>query len=304
MPRGGSIDAVAIRGAGGLVLALAVLALAPGSTLAAGADSPGVGVEVSFTSDDNVNRGAEGDTLSDRVLGVRLSASAAVPISTRTRAVIQGFAGAERFNTYTGLSRNYIGAQGDFKYRTSGDFGTATWGAFVRTSAEFYQSDLRDGYRHAFGVSVVKPVTDRVQVFAALAENITDGSSTVFDTKNVSLRGNADWSFTRWDVAYLGLEYRQGDIVSSMQPSLATAGIPNNIPDDAFDDGRVAYRFKAGVWITTLGYNHAFGAGHSLDLVWRRAQATALDPSSGSAYSASDLRYVVNQFSLAYLARF
>jgi hypothetical protein len=304
MRRGASTDAVAIRAAGGLGLAVAVLALAPGSALAAGADSPGVGLEVSFTSDDNVNRGAEGDTLSDRVLGVRLSASAAVPISTRTRAVIQGFAGAERFGTYTGLSRNSIGAQGDFKYRASGDFGAATWGAFVRTAADFYESDLRDGYRHAFGVSVVKPVTDRVQVFGALAGNITDGSSTVFDTKNVSLRGNADWSFTRWDVAYLGLEYRQGDIVSSMQPTLATAGISPNIIDDAFQDGRVAYRFKARVWIATLGYNHAFGAGHSVDIAWRRAQATALDPSSGSSYSASDLRYVVNQFSLAYLARF
>ena len=303
MRRGGSTDAAANRAAGGLGLALAVLALAPGSALAAGADSPGVGVELSFTSDDNVNRGAEGDVLSDRVLGVRVTASAAVPISTHTRAVVLGLAGAERFNTYTGLSRNFIGAQGDFKYRASGDFGAATWGAFVRTAAEYYESDLRDGYRHAFGLNVVKPVTDRVQVFGALAGYITDGSSTVFDTKNVSLRGNADWSFTRWDLVYLGLEYRQGDIVSSMIPTLTTAGISPHVTDDAFDDGREAYRFKARTWITTLGYNHAFGARHSLDLVWRRAQATALD-SAGSSYSASDLRYVVNQFSLAYLARF
>jgi hypothetical protein len=304
MRRGGSTDAAAVRAAGGLGLALAALALLPGPAFAAGADSPGVGVEVSFTSDDNVNRGAEGDVLSDRVLGVRLTASAAIPISTRTRAVIQGFAGAERFNTYSGLSRNFIGAQGDFKFRASGDFGAATWGAFVRTAAEYYESDLRDGYRHAFGVSVVKPLTDRLQVFGALAGNITDGSSTVFDTKNVSLRGNADWSFTRADLVYLGLEYRQGDIVSSMLPTLATAGISPSIVDDAFDDGRVAYRVKARIWITTLGYNHAFGAGHSLDLAWRRAQASALDPESSYSYSASDLRYVVNQFSLAYLARF
>ena len=306
MRRGGSIDASALR-AGGLGLALAALGLAPGSALAAGPDSPGVGVEVSYTSDDNVNRGAEGDVLSDRILGVRVTASAAVPISTHTRAVILGLAGTERFNTYTGLSRNFIGAQGDLKYRAAGEFGAATWGAFVRTAAEYYKSDLRDGYRHAFGVNVVKPVTDRLQVFGALAGNITDGSSTVFDTKNVSLRGNADWSFTRWDVAYLGLEYRQGDIVSSMIPTLPIVGMTVGIPritDDAFEDGREAYRFKARTWITTLGYNHAFGAGHSLDIVWRRAQATPLDLESGSSYSASDLRYVVNQFSLAYLARF
>ena len=298
MRRGGNIDRSLSA------LALAVLALASGFARAAGGDTPGVRVEASFTSDDNVTRATAADALSDSILGVRVNASAAVPMSTHTRAVIQGFAGAERFSIYTGLSRNFIGVQGDFKYRASGEFGAATYGAFVRTAAEYYESDLRDGYRHAFGVSVLKPWTDRTQLAGALAWNVTDGSSTVFDTESVSLRGNADWSFTRSDVVYFGLEYRRGDVVSTGIANLASINIADAlVQDDAFSDTvRFAYRFKADTWLATLGYNRAFGERHSLDLAWRRVQSTPLHP--GDYASASDLRYVVTQFSVAYLGRF
>ena len=311
MRRGGSIDRrMSLRSASSVAVALTVLALASGHARAAGGDSPGVRVEASLTSDDNVTRASGSDALSDGILGVRVNASATIPMSTHTRVVIQGFAGTERFNTYSGLSRNFIGAQGDFKYRASGEFGAATYGAFVRTAAEFYESDLRDGYRHAFGVSVLKPWTDRIQLAGVLAWNITDGNSTVFDTKNVSVRGNADWSLTRSAVVYFGVEYRSGDVVSTVSRAdpLRTLGFvntaaPNIVQDDAFTDTpRDAYRFKASTWLTSLGYNHAFGGGHSLDISWRWVQSSAQDPVAPA--TASDLRYAVNQYSLAYLARF
>jgi len=99
---------------------------------------------------------------------VRVSAGGAIPLSTRTRVSVQGYVGTQRFSTYTGLSNNFIGTQGDFFFRTSGEFGAPTYGAFARTAKEEYESTLRDGYRHAFGVTVQKPVTDRVQLFGAL----------------------------------------------------------------------------------------------------------------------------------------
>jgi hypothetical protein len=294
MRRGGNIDRSLSA------LALAVLALASGFARAAGGDTPGVRVEASFTADDNVTRAAGDDALSDSILGVRVGASAAVPISTHTRALVQGFAGAERFNTYTSLSRNFIGAQGDFKYRASGEFGAATYGGFVRTAAEYYESSLRDGYRHALGVTVLKPATDRVQFFGALTQNIADGNSTVFDAKNLSLRGNADWSLTRWDVVYFGLEYRRGDAVSTARPSLTIVNsVDAIVRDDAFDDAaRFAYRFKASAWLASLGYNRAFAERHSLDISWRGVKTTPSDS------ALSEIGYVVNQFSVAYLARF
>jgi len=291
----------------------ALAALAGASALAGAADpaeSPGFRVDASYTWDNNVNRGTAADTLKDRALGVRAAVSGAVPVSTRTRAIVQGFAGTERFQTYNGLSRNFIGVQGDFQYRAGGEFGRATYGVFYRFQAEDYESTLRDGYRHAFGITVVKPWTDRVTFSAALTENITDATSTVFDTKNTSLRGSVDWSLNNWNVVYFGADYRRGDSVSSICRNCdltRTLGLLNtatsSVQDDAFTDTvRDAYKLKANLWIFSLGYNHAFTGRQSLDLSWRRGLSkgqNAADPAT-----QSDINYYVTQYSLAYLARF
>ena len=269
----------------------------------------GFRAEASYTTDSNVTRAPAGDALRDRILGVRVSAGGVIPLSTRTRAAVQGFAGIQKFGTYTGLSNNLIGTQGDFLFRSSGEFAAATYGAFARTAKEEYESTLRDGYRHAFGVTVQKPLTDRIQLFGALTRNISDGKSTVFDARSTSLRGNADWSLGRWETVYLGAEYRTGDSVSTVSRNdpIRTLGFVNTaskiIQDDAFNDTtRDAYRLKAHTLIATLGYNRAFGERHALDVSWRRAQSSvqnAVAPASGS-----DLNYPVNQISVAYLGRF
>jgi len=305
------------RGLGTVAAGLVLVACASASAHAAGytefldsIEFRGFRAEASYTSDDNVTRAPAGDALHDRILGVRGSAGGVIPLSTRTRVSVQGFAGTQRFSTYTGLSNNFIGTQGDFFFRTSGEFGAPTYGAFARTAKEDYESTLRDGYRHAFGVTVQKPVTDRIQLFGALTRNISDGKSRVFDARNTSLRGNADWSLGRWDTVYLGAEYRSGDSISTVSRNdpVRTLGFvntasPNIIQDDAFNDTtRDAYRLKARTLIATLGYNRAFGERHALDVSWRRAQSSvqnAVAPLSGS-----DLRYTVNQYALAYLVRF
>jgi hypothetical protein len=299
------------RALGAVAALLALVAGALGPASAADLfEFRGFSADASYTSDSNVTRAPAGDNLADHMLAARASANGVVPVSTRTRVVIQGFAGTQKFRTYTGLSNNFIGAQADFQYRAAGDFGAATYGAFLRTQAEYYESNLRDGYRSAFGVNVLKPVTDRIVLSAALVGNMSDGRSTVFDARNTSLRGNADWSLSRWDTVYLGAEYRSGDSVSTVCRSCdptRTLGFINTasalIQDDAFTDTvRDAYRVKANALIATLGYNHAFGAGQALDVSWRRAQSTVQDPVA--PLSGSDTHYTVNQFSLAYLVRF
>jgi hypothetical protein len=269
-------------------------------------------VEASLTSDDNVTRAGGSDALRDSILGVRANVGLMLPVSNRTRALVQGFAGGEKFHTYDGLSHNFIGGQADFQFRSSGEFGAATYSVFARTQAEYYQSTLRDGYRHAYGVTVLKPLTDRVTFLGALQQNISDGKSTVFDTKNTALRANFDWSLSTWNTVYLGAEYRKGDFVSTncraCDPNktlgLVNTATPNIIQDDAFTDTvRDAYRLKADILIATLGYNRAFGSGQSLDLSWRRAQS-ALAQSAVTPATKSDFAYTVNQYSLAYLVRF
>src|SRR5690348_17170695 len=128
----------------------AVLAALAGGAVPAAAEGPfefkGFRAEASWTSDSDVNRAPSGDMLHDRILGARVSASGAVPVSVHTRFVLQGFVGTQKFGKFTGLSSNTVGAQGDFSYRPSGEYGAPTYGAFVRLAKEAYESDLRDGY--------------------------------------------------------------------------------------------------------------------------------------------------------------
>ncbi len=267
-------------------------------------------VEAAYTSDNNVTRGPSGEALKDSILGVRATGGLLVPLSQRTRAVFQGFAGGEKFRTYSGLSHNFLGAQGDLQFRSSGEFGATTWAAFLRSTAEYYESSLRDGYRHVYGVSLLKPLTDRMTFSGAIAENVSDGRSVVFDTRSTSLRGTLDWSLGRANTAYLGAELRRGQSVStaSRTDPLKTLGrvntaTPNIIQDDAFTDTtRDAYRIRTNTVIATLGYNRIVGNGKSLDLSWRRIQANG--QGAVAPATASDLSYSVNQLSLAFLARF
>jgi hypothetical protein len=269
-------------------------------------------VEASLTADDNVTRAGGSDALRDTIFGVRASKGLVLPMSSRTRTLVQGFAGGEKFQKYDGLSHNFFGAQADFQFRSSGEFGAATYSAFVRTQAEYYKSDLRDGYRHAYGVTVLKPLTDRVTFLGALQQNITDGKSSVFDTQNTALRANFDWTVGTWNTFYAGAEYRKGDFVSTncrncdlnKTLGLVNTATPNIIQDDAFTDTvRDAYRLKANIVVATLGYNRGFGSGQSHDLSWRRAQSALAQPVVAPA-SKSDFAYTVNQFSVAYLVRF
>jgi hypothetical protein len=286
-----------------------VFAAAAGTAIAAD-ETPGVRLEASYTWDNNVNRATAADTLKDWAIGLRATATSAFSTSTHTRTIVQGFLGTERFNTYNGLSRNFIGAQGDFQYRAGGEFGRATYGVFYRFQAEDYDSSLRDGYRQALGVTVLKPWTDRIQLFGALTEFITDANSAVFDTKVTSLRGNVDWSLNNWNVIYLGADYRHGDSVSTVCRNcdlIRTLGLLNtatsSVQDDAFGDTvRDAYKLKANAWVFTLGYNHAFTGRQSLDLSWRRVLSKGLNPAAPA--TQSDINYYVTQYSVAYLARF
>jgi hypothetical protein len=263
-----------------------------------------VRVEAAYTYDDNVSRSGADNALSDRFFNLSLNAGTSFRPTRHMRLVLGAFAGGDGYDKYDGLSRYFGGIQGELQYRTSGEFDAATFGLFLKGSRDEYDSELRDGYRYTAGVRVLQPLTDRFDLFAALAYNKRDGKSTVFDTEDYSARLNFDYRLTRWSTVYLGGEYRSGDVVSTARPSLALITIAEAVVvDDAFTDTeRLAYRIKADTVITTVGYNLAFGEKHSLDFSWRWVQSKANDaPAFGTAGKPE---YTVNQYSIAYLIRF
>lgn len=290
-----------------VLVAVASLCLAPVAVSPARADARfDFGAQAYVSHDDNVTR-AEGDAnvLADEFLGALVTVSTRFRLAPNWRFLIAGQLGGEAYNEYSGLSFGSAGARADLQYRSSGAFGAPTFALFGRAAYEEYESELRDGYRYAGGLSARGDMTDKIAWFGAFTYNKRDGSSRVFDTSEFSVRGNLDYAFTPRNTLYTGLEYRMGDIVSTALPSLQYVDISNNtvVPDDAFTDTtRYAYKLDATTWIFTLGYNFALNPNHSLDASWRFAYA---EPNSVSSYSTyQSIQYKVNQLSLAYMVRF
>jgi hypothetical protein len=260
------------------------------------------GAAAAYTYDDNVARAeGAGNVLSDQFFALSANAIHSFQLSSHTRVVASVVAGGEFFGKYDRLSRYFGEIQGELQYRSSGEFAAPTFGLFLKASLDEYDSELRDGTRYSAGVRVLKPLTDRIELFAALAYNKRNAKSVVFDTGDYSARVNVDYALTRRSILYLGAEYRNGDVVSTSiatSPLIAAAEVIEL--DDAFTDAeRFAYRLKADTLIATLGYNWAFGERHSLDFSWRWVQSTAQD-SPGN----SKPEYRINQLTAAYLFRF
>lgn len=263
------------------------------------------GIQAFATYDDNVTR-AEGDqnVLSDYFYGGLATADGRFLLTENIRLRLGAELGGQAYHEYSGLSFGSAGARADVQYRASGEFGVPIISLFGRFAYEEYNSDLRDGYRYAVGLSAGGDLTDRLAWFTAFSYNLRDASSVVFDNRDFSVRANLDYFVSRRNTLYTSVEYRIGDIVSTALPSLQYIDIAKAIVrDDAFTDtDRFAYKIDATTWIFALGYNFAFSANHSLDASWHYAYATPNDVSSNSWYES--IHYKVNQYSLAYMVRF
>lgn len=262
-------------------------------------------VSADATYDDNISRARGDDKLDDSFGTLNLGASLPWQLSGTTRLVLSANAGADKFVRYSGLDRFYANLQGEFQYRQSGEFSKPIWGVFFRQGEDWYESSLRDGYRSSVGVSVRKPVTDKLFFFSALAYNQRDGRSKVFDTKEVSVRANLDYALSRRQTLYFGLEGRDGDLVSTARPNLAYLDIADAvILDDVFTDtARYSYRLKAYTGILTLGYNFALGQSSALDFSYRAGYARPHDQPPG-VVATDTIDYVANVVTLSILMRF
>lgn len=257
------------------------------------------------TYDDNVSRARLDDKLHDTFATINLGATLPWELTSRSRLVLNANAGADKFDKYDGLDRTYANIQAELQYRSSGQFGEPIWGIFARQGQDWYNSTLRDGYRFSGGLSVRKPFTDRIFFFSALAYNQRDGHSTVFDTRDISLRATIDYALARKQTLYFGLELRDGDLVSTARSNLRYLDIAEAVvQDDAFTDTtRFAYRFKAYTGIGTLGYNYSFSERAALDIAYRYGYARPQDQPNPAIWSDS-LYYTAQQVTASLLVRF
>lgn len=258
-----------------------------------------------YTFDDNINRASTAaERMSDSSYNAEFHKSWLVPVTDHTRLVIGSTLGGEKFHTYTGLDHMFVGGQVEYQYRASGDFGTPIWGVFANLTGEAYSSMLRDGYRYSGGFSLRKPLTDRINIFSALAHNERNGKSAVFDTKDNSFKLNLDYAATENSTLYLNTEYRRGDIVSTGSHTLQNIDIAKIfVLDDVFSrNDFYSYRFDGSTALLALGYNLPFGPKDSIDISWQRVRSAASKSPSVAGWPAK--HYFDNQLSIVYLFSF
>lgn len=260
--------------------------------------------DAGISYDDNVNRGREHrEKLSDQILSFNLGKGLQLRTGSHTRLLLNGFLGYEKFDSYDGLDRAFGGAQAEFQYRPSGEFGSPIVGVFVRISRDEFRSGQRDGYRYTSGLSLRKPLTDRISLFGALSFNKRDAEEETFDASDTFLRLHADYAAIARGTLYLSGEYRRGDIVTSGPSSLLNGDLASaSVEDDAFSQQDfMSYRLKARTVLATVGYNLPLGPKSSIDLSWRRARAL---PTESLSIAGPTPYYVDDQISVVYLLGF
>jgi uncharacterized protein YhjY with autotransporter beta-barrel domain len=263
----------------------------------------GISVIAGYAFDDNVSRASDAvDKRSDTSFSLMVSKALSMLPTKNTRLTASGFMDVEKFRNYAGLGRLSVGAQGEFAYRFSGDFGSPTIGIFARYTADAYESELRDGNRRSVGINLRKSLTDRINLFAAVANNVRSGKSDVFNTHDNSGRMNLDYTLAPGQTLYLTGELRKGDIISSGQPSIKILDSSTVfVRDDVFNaPWFYDYRMKGKTNLMTLGYNYSLGSKDSIDFAWRHVKST---PDIVPTYATS-MQYVDNLYSVSYLMAF
>jgi hypothetical protein len=279
---------------------------APGGGVSAGTFENPITVEAAYLWDDNLNRAPDaGPKLGDHVFSLNASSNFTFPFTGHTRFLLSPFLETDKLYRYDGLDRVSLGAQADLQYRTSAAFTAPTFALFVRGAYDDYHSELRTGNRWSMGLSVRQSLTDRIDIFGAIARNVRDADSAVWDTKDTSVRLNLDYAIGPGTL-YLGGQYSDGDAVSSVGPGFETAvATKATVRDDAYGRTLFAHRYDARTWVGTLGYNVPLGARDSLDLSVRHARAKPTDQLDGGGYSGGgEITYTANQFLLSYTTRF
>lgn len=306
IPRGRSKVSVSILKIVCVVSVLFVLAASQNAWAELKLFSQGIDIrfDAGYMFDDNLTRSnVPADKYGDNAYSTNLSGIMLLPFTMNTRAILTVSVGGERFEKYRGLNRFTESAQGELQYRDSAEFSSPIYGVFVRTFADQYESGLRSGSRYSAGLNLRLPLTDRIRFFAAGAHNQRYGKSAVFNIMDDSFRVNLDYASSSKGVLYLSAEMRNGDIVSTGQPSLENVDISYVFAPDVAFPGRnlFSYRFKGTTMLYTLGYNYGFNSHNSLDFSWRMVESKADERPS---YSLTPPSYTVNQYSAVYLYSF
>ncbi|MDD4965099.1 MAG: hypothetical protein PHI11_14400 [Gallionella sp.] len=260
-------------------------------------------INVMYRLDNNVTRSNTPlDIRSDKSISLISGVNRSFRLGENAGITLNGLLEAEKFQVYSGLGHVSAGFKGELFTRNYDELPQFSF--FIQSMADRYQSKLRDGGHHSFGVSVFKEGTIFDTTFS-ITRAIQNGQSAVFNTRHTSANIRLGHKFLdsnsgsdRGSLHFSG-EYQKGDSVSTGTPSLTLLDTATVfVKDDVFITPQlVSYRTKAQTFLMTLGYNIPIADDYSLDISWQgiASYSDVIPP-----FLSANVPYRVSQFSVKF----
>lgn len=238
-----------------------------GGLVTALAAEPMLDTEFSLGYDDNVSNSEHNeDSHTSRFAIAALRVDHSISAGTQDALLLRAGLQAEAHDDLTGLNSGKLSGMLRYTHTPSTEFSTLSYSAWISAAQWEFNSTLRDSRELRAGAFVTQRVTEDVSARWSLGGAKRRADSEVFDLRVLSAALDLDWHVTPAFTLYGGIQFQDGDVVSSASPSPAIRDAAEALaPEDVFDN-QVAYRLEAKTWIPTLGFNCGLSRSVSFDL--------------------------------------
>lgn len=177
---------------------------------------------------------------------------------------------ATKFVEFSGLSQVDAGGGINYTFSPWAGFGAPWFSLDAQYKVMEFDSFLRDSNLFVATGTFGKRIDDKTDMRTTLIYQSRDSDGTVFDTENVSLFVNFDFTLQKKMTLYVTYKYQDGDVFSSA--SSVNTNIINSAKAIEFDDvfdGKIAYRLDGTTQLFTLGLNLARNLDSAYDISLR-----------------------------------
>lgn len=259
----------------------------------AGKDS-NVGVDITYTSDDNLNNSPDDSFTVD---DVSTTASAAYHFNKKldhTSQMVLGITGSYTlFQEIDGLDHAAIKFSAAYRIKPNSGFGKPVYSLFAELINLDSKTDIRDRVIFKAGGSMSAKITTTLSARTGLSATKAESESRVFDITKSRFFINADLLLSKSLTTYLTYSYIAGDSVStlsSIDPIILEVAKLTNIilPDPAFGSNQIAYNLDTKTSVISLGFNYSIARKQALDISVRMITS---DASNGIGYDRQQLTF-------------
>ncbi len=260
-------------------------------------------IDASLGLDDNVTRAQENIDIEQDVFA-SLSGTLGTNLWRGRQGMVDGTAGVriQKFKDFDGLSNTSLRLGVSYAFGFSSGFNAPWYALDASYTYSEFRSFLRDSDTYTLGATYGFRIDDLTSLRTALNFKLRESEGAAFDTENVSLFANIDWSITPKTTLYTTYRIQWGDTFSTASEATAfssgpgtpwlaisSSSIPKDQPDDVF--GGITYRLDSTTHIVTVGLN----LKNNLQSAWD-ASVRVLRSDTDVGLEYEDLTIIVSYF--------